>query len=219
MSYEKDKLDSYVTSASLSTALATYATSASVSSAISAAVGSIDLSAYVSSNSLSAAVATDALTVRGPASVSATMSAAAVTVAGRPVGAVLLGYTAIQDVTSIGFSGSWSDFAMLDFQAIYRISGASSASLAIFTDGGDTPILALTTGSTVAAGTVGADGRVLGGNGIAHKHITGTWRPAGSGGTGEHTATANAGFVNCLRFGHSKTMSSGVAVLLGYRIT
>lgn len=217
MSYEKDKLDSYVTSGSLSTALAPYATSASVSAAISAAVGSIDLSAYVSSNSLSAAVATDVLTVRGTASVSATLSAAAVTVAGKPVGSVLLGYQTVQNVTSFSFSGSWSDYGMLELRATYTLGQAASASFHIFTDGGTTPILAAISTDNPAATPLSLEARVLGGNGVAAKYVEGIWRYGATASSSMWSATANAGFVNCVRVLQSATMSSGIAFLIGYR--
>lgn len=226
MSYEKDKLDSFVTSASLSTALAPYVTSASVSSAISAAVGSIDLSAYVSSNSLSAAVATDALTVRGPASVSATMSAAAVTVAGAPVGCVLLQYQTFGGTTTYSFSGSWSDFAVLQFYAHYRLESGTAArgNFKIYNDGGTTEFLALADISlTLSTGQITAvDCKMYGGDNSSLKtflfeatkqfNITTKVYDA-------MTSTLTAGFVNCIRFTSSATMTLGMAVLYGWRKT
>ncbi len=215
MSYEKDKLDSYLTSASLSTALAPYITSASVS----AAIAGLNLAPYMTSNSISAAVVTDALTVRGDAAVSATLSAGAVTIAGRPVGMVLLQYQVIGDATSIGFSGSWSDFGVLELEALYRVSGANTSAITLFTDGGTTPMLQFQPASAIATGTIALNCRVLGSDGLAVKHVTATWRPAGDGGTGGHTATVNSGVINCIRFSHSKTMSGGMAVLMGLRKT
>jgi hypothetical protein len=217
MSYEKDKLDSYVTSGSLSTALAPYATSASVSAAITAAVGAIDLAPYMTSNSISAAVATDTLTVRGTASVSATLSAAAVTVAGRPVGAVLLGYQTVQNVTEFSFSGSWSDFAMLELRATYTLGQAATASFHIFTDGGTTPILAVLSTDNPGATPLSLEARVLGGNAINAKYVEGIWRYGNTASSSMWSATANAGFINCIRVLQSATMSSGMAYLIGYR--
>ena len=218
MSYEKDKLDSYVTSASLTTALAPYATSASVSAAITAAVGAIDLSAYVSSNSLSVSVTTDRLTVRGKASVSATLSAAAVTVSGKPVGAVILGYENLTGQTQVGFSGSWSDIAFMEFTAAYLISGSATSSLQLFTDGGTTPVLSVTTPTSLGVpnGFIEIDGRIVGGNGAARKVSRLSVR-YGATGQSDFSVTANSGVLNCLRFIQSRSMSSGMAVLIGYK--
>lgn len=215
MSYEKDKLDSYLTSASLVTALAPYITSASVSSAIAG----INLAPYVTSNSLSAAVVTDALTVRGAASVSATLAASAVTVAGFPVATTLLGYQTVDNVTSIGFSGSWSDFGILELRAAYRMSATATGSMLVFTDGGTTPILSVQS-VTSPVGTNGIEfhGHVLGGNNVLLKRVRGSWFFDASN-TNNYSGTATAGFVNCIRLTHSRTLSSGMAMLIGYRTT
>ena len=215
MSYEKDKLDSYVSSASLSTLLGTYVTSNS----LSAALASLDLSPYMTSNSISAAVATNVLTVRGAASVSATLSAAAVTVAGYSVNSVLLGYQAINNVTSFSFSGSWSDYPVLEIRSMYRMSGTSTASIALFTDGGTTEFLATNSGPLLpfGPGIIECFARVMGNN-VAQKYVSGTWnRTADNSTFSNFTATANSGFINCLRVAQSETMSSGFAMLIGYR--
>jgi hypothetical protein len=215
MSYEKDKIDSFVTSASLSTALATYVTSNS----LSAAVAGIDLSAYVSSNSLSAGVATDALTVRGAASVSATLSAAAVTVAARPVGMVLLGSNYTTNSNVIAYSGSWSDFIVLELHAAV-ISGSGAMPLSLFTDGGTTPILSGALATTTTAGTsLSLECRVFGGDGQSNKYFmtkaftTGGLQPFGA------SQTANAGFINCLRVSISLTAGAVFSALYGMRKT
>jgi hypothetical protein len=219
MSYEKDKLDSYVTSASLSTALAPYATSASVSSAITAALAGIDLSAYVSSNSLSAAVATDVLTVRGAAAVSATLSAAAVTVAGRPVGMVLIGHTAATNVSQVSFSGSWSNFYSLALDVTAGGIASGTPQFSIYTDGGTTPTL-----SSLPTPTVGASARIVwnfrayGVDNAAVKIVTGLSFTPGSS-SGNTSVTATAGFVNCVKFIITATASFCVASLYGYRKT
>lgn len=213
MSYEKDKLDTYVTSASLSTALAPYVTSDS----LSAAIAGLDLAPYVTSNSLSAAVATDALTVRGAASVSATMSAAAVTVGGHPVGAVLLGVDSGTAKRSFRFSGSWSDFAILQLHAGIR-NGSGVFPLSIYTDGGTTPILTGNLSITTGAGTsVVYECRVFGGDGAASKIMSAIGR--GTGGVTPYvtTTTANAGFVNCISVSISLTASLAFAALYGWR--
>ncbi len=214
MSYEKDKLDSYVSSASLSTLLGTYVTSNS----LSAALASLDLSPYMTSNSISAAVATNALTVRGAASVSATLSAAAVTVSGYPVGGALLGYQAVSNVTSVGFSGSWSDYPLMELRVMYMVSGTNAASIALYTDGGTTPFLATNTLTNAPFGpVVECIGRIMGNN-TAQKYVFGSWyRSFDNAQLTNNTATANSGFINCIRMGQSKTMSSGFAMLIGYR--
>ena len=217
MSYEKDKLDSYVTSASLSTALAPYITSNSSSAAIAAAIAGVNLAPYMTSNSISAAVTTDTLTVRGAAAVSATMSAGAVTVAGRPVGAVLLGYTALNNVTAFAFSGSWSDYPVLELASSYRMSGSQTASIAFFQDGGTTEILNLFSGGVVI-GAAGVEVMCrLTGNGVVAKVGRVSWYHVGAIGVGDLSSTFTAGFVNCIRYNQSKTMSSGMAILWGYR--
>lgn len=213
MSYEKDRLDSFVTSASLATALAPYVTSASVAAALSG------LSNYVTSDSLSASVATDVLTVRGAASVSATLSAGAVTVAGRPVSGVVLGYQALNNVTSIAFSGSWSDFPVMEIRATYLMSGTATASLQLFTDGGGTPFLTFQTGanSPYGPGLIELNGRIMG-NGTAQKFAAATWsRTTDTTAVGNYSATANSGFINCVRMLQSRTISAGLAMLIGYR--
>jgi hypothetical protein len=213
MSYEKDKLDSFVTSASLSTALASYVTSASVA----AAIGAIDLSAYVSSNSLSAAVETDVLTVRGAASVSATLSAGAVTVAGHPVASVLIGRQIKNNATSIEFSGSWSDFYALELR-VHLIAGGGTMPVSIFTDGGGTPVLTLPQQASVTIGHRYAIAcNVIGTNGAAQKFIDMLGRTDGNVYFNALSATANTGFINCLRMSITLTASYVVTSLYGWR--
>ena len=215
MSYEKDKLDSYVTSASLSTVLATYVTSAS----LSAAIAGRDLTPYVTSSSLSAAVATDTLTVRGAAAVSATLSAGAVTIAGYPSNCVLLGYEPLSGSNPVaGFSGSWSDYCLLQLRVIFRGVAATSrqSTVQIFSDGGTSPILSAPLATVSASNAImytidiyGVDG--VGTKGIGTMHLNPVLFTALS------TATANSAFVNCVRFNTSATVTAGVAILTGWR--
>lgn len=218
MSYKKDKIDSFVTSASLSSALTTALAPYVTSDSLSAAIAGLDLAPYVTSNSLSAAVATDALTVRGKGAVSATLSAAAVTVAGRPIDAVLLGYTSGTNVRQIGFSGSWSDFWMLHLYVVERGVASGFPVTQVFTDGGTTPIISAPTTSTVGASVqVYYDARILGGDNQPFKMlaIESLEAPGGIGyGT---TATVTGGFVNCVRFFMTATASVAFAALYGYR--
>lgn len=198
----------------ISTALGPYLTSASAATT---------LATYVTSNSLSAAVATDTLTVRGSAAVSATLSAGAVTVASKPIGDVILGYQAITAGNSFAFSGSWSDYAVLQLYAIFRTGSGTSAtsSAAIYTDGGTTPILNLATASaTLSTGqAVVVKLTVLGGNGIGLKSLDVETVKGGNLQTRAATATANTGFVNAIKFFTSATISTGMAVLYGFRFT
>ncbi len=214
MSYEKDRLDSFVTSASLSTALAPYVTSASVA----AAIGAIDLSAYVSSNSLSAAVATDVLTVRGAATVSATLSAGAVTVAGRPVGPVLLGYQSLTNSRGYNFSGSWSDFCVLELK-MFMANGAGTTRTALVA-GGTAVLTSGTVGvSSSYGGTVylatffGTDGAA---QKAMHTYVYDNITGAKSANT---TSTANVSFINQIEFSITATASLIIASLYGYRKT
>jgi hypothetical protein len=218
MSYEKDKLDSYVTSASLSTALAPYVTSNS----LSAAIAGINLAPYVTSNSLSAAVATDALTVRGAANVSATLSAAAVTVAGRPVGPVLLGYQPLTGTQSARFSGSWADFCILDLSVFYRTeSGVNSTRpINVYTDGGTTPFLSIpNTGLTASAGLAfKMEVSVHGGDGLDRTLLMYSGRRENNVTQFQgFTVTANSSIVNCIEYISTATMTSGYAALYGWR--
>lgn len=219
MSYEKDKLDSYVTSNSLSAAFDTRLAPYVTSNSLSAAIAGIDLTPYVTSNSLSAAVATNALTVRGAASVSATLSAGAVTVAGRPIGNVLLGYDAGNNKTLFAFSGSWSDFCILRLDLHFAV-GTGSMPLSVFTDGGGTACLTLAAASVLGAGVTGAATfRVYGGDNQARKMIdVSMWYPETSEARGV-TSTATTGYVNCLRISLTNTASFAFAALYGYRKT
>lgn len=219
MSYEKDKIDSFITSASVSSALAAALAPYVTSDSLSAAIAGLDLAPYVTSNSLSAAVATDALTVRGAAAVSATLSAGAVTIAGVPVGSVILGYQAIDNVGEVGFSGSWSDYPVIEMRATYLMSGTATASLQLFTDGGGTPILSAPTGSNRPFGPklIELDARIVG-NGTPQKYAYAVWRRTQDlGAIANYTATANVGFVNCVKLLQSRTMSSGMAILIGHK--
>jgi len=217
MSYEKDKIDSFVTSASLSTALAPYVTSNS----LSAAIAGLDLAPYMTSNSISAAVVTDVLTVRGAASVSATLSAAAVTIAGLPSNSVLLGYQTLSGAAPVaGFSGSWSDIGFLELRVIYRNNGAglTRPTINVFSDGGTTPFLSLDGVSVTAATSTMCEVNIYGGSGGGVKGINCTSPlTTGAGLTVYSTATLNTGIVNCVRFLTSVTVSVGVAILTGLR--
>ena len=217
MSYEKDKIDSFITSASASAAIAAALVPYVTSNSLSAAIAGINLAPYVTSDSLSAAVATDTLTVRGGASVSATLSAGRVTVAGRPVGLVLIGHANQTNVTEVSFSGSWSDFYYLELSVVAGGIAGGTPTVNIFTDGGTSSIL-----SSSPTPTVGASSRVVwnfkvyGVDNAQSKVITGlSYTPGFS--SGNTSATNTAGFVNCIRFTMTATSSFCVATLYGWR--
>jgi hypothetical protein len=199
MSYEKDQLENLtaaaLTSASASamiaTALAPYATSASVSSAITTA-----LAPYITSNSVSVAIA------------------------GVQSKIVLLGSVSISSAlgSTVGFSGSWSDYYQLELVVSYNTNGTSNtASMAIYTDGGTTAMLNMnvSTVSNAAAHQIRAVVNLGGG----YKAMQASKAVAGNI-FFFSTATANSGFVNCIRLQHgtaaSATLSTGVAQLIGY---
>jgi hypothetical protein len=157
--------------------------------------------------------------VRGAAAVSATLSVGAVTVVGKSLNQVILGYQAIENVTSYSFSGSWSDIVFLEIRASYRSSGTASASIAVFTDGGTTPFLSAQSVVTVGDPTfLTFEGEVWGVNNTAQKQLLAVWRRASSGATSSDISfTATAGFINCVRVTHGRTLSSGTAIAIGWR--
>jgi hypothetical protein len=171
---------------------------------------------YVTSASASAQIST----ALGGA-YTATASLAAVTVAGRPVGSVLLGYQTISNVNNFSFSGSWSDFCVLQLSAAYRIETGTSAtaSAAVYTDGGTTPFLGLgSVSSTQSAGQlITVELAVYGGDGRANKLLRVDTAKATNLITMAATATANTGFVNAIKYFTSATMTAGMAALFGWR--
>ena len=144
------------------------------------------------------------------------------TVSGKRIASVLLGQSLLQNVTEVKFSGSWSDIAYMEFQTAYMVSGSSTASIQLFTDGGTTPFLSVTLPSSVV-GLAGpyaeVESTIRGVAGGARKTIIATIRNGTFTGQSDYTITANAGFVNCFRYSQSRTMSGGMAVLIGYRNT
>lgn len=145
-----------------------------------------------------------------------------ITLAGRPVGAVLLGYQTLSNVNNFSFSGSWSDFCILECQALYRIEslGASiTASAAIYTDGGTTPFLGLATASNTGSFniTVGLNMKVYGGDARPVKVLAIASSNSTSLQRFSSTATATAGYVNAIKYFTSATMTAGMAALYGWR--
>lgn len=159
--------------------------------------------------------------VLGPMAVSATASCAAITLAGKPVGCVLLGYQTLSNVNSWSFSGSWSDYAILQARALYRIETGTSAtaSAAIYTDGGTTAFLSLRTASTTQSANqiISVEYHVYGGDGRPIKLLEVNSRKQTNLQTFAVTATANTGFVNAIKYFSSATITAGMAVLYGFR--
>jgi hypothetical protein len=232
-------LSTYVTSGSLATALGTYVTSSSLATALSPYLTSASAAAaYMTSNSVSVMVAAQIAAAppgsgETSASISlmiasrlgglytATASLTAITVAGRPVGSVLLGYQALSNVTQFSFSGSWSDFAVLQMYAAFRLEQGTSATMsaAVYSDGGTTPFLSLPTVSATASANqvLAVDMMVFGGNGTGNKVLRVDLSKATNLANVAITATANTSFVNALKYFTSRTMTAGMACLFGWR--
>jgi hypothetical protein len=198
MSYEKDKIDSFITSASVSTALAPYVTSASLSTALAPYATSASVATALEPYVTSASVATALANNRGM---------------------VLLGSLSISVglAGTFGFSGSWSDYAMLEMRATYRPNGTSlTASAAIYTDGGTTAMLSIPVGTVSSTVFYHITLRAYNGGEFKTLQMENASVNARTQGV---TATANGGFVNCMRLMHgtasSATISIGMVQLFG----
>jgi hypothetical protein len=234
-------LGGYVTSSSLNTALGTYLSSASAATVLatkqpnfsvadegvtlSTVAGTVTTINFVGSG-ISASLAAGVLTVTavagagsGEGSVSiSTMITNRLAIAPAMV---LLGSVSVSVglAGTFGFSGSWSDYAMLEMRAIYRPNGASlTASAAIYTDGGTTAMLPLLVGTVSAAAFYHVTLRAYNGGGFKTLQMENATAAARTQGV---TATSNTGFVNCIRLMHgtaaSATISVGMVQLFGLR--
>jgi hypothetical protein len=149
---------------------------------------------------------------------SATASVGALQITGKPAGLVQLGSVSSDTLTALRFSGSWSDYAILELIVGYRTNAASNtASIGIYTDGDTTAILNQNFGTVSNAAAYHLEVRIF--NASARKSITGEKYSETSLASG-HTATANTGFVNALQLTHggaSNTMTLCTAVLYGWR--
>jgi hypothetical protein len=234
-------LGGYVTSSSLSTALGTYLSSASASTVLatkhpsfnvqdegvtlSTVAGVVTQINFVGTG-ISASLTGGLLTVTAVAGAgsgegSVSISTMITTRLALDGGMVLLGSVSasIGLAGTFGFSGSWSDYAMLELRATYRPNGTSlTASAAIYTDGGTTPMLPLLVGTVSQGAFYHVTLRTYLGGGfksLQHENATAAARTQG------HTATSNTGFVNCIRLQHgtaaSATISVGFAQLYGLR--
>ena len=160
---------------------------------------SYELSTHVTSNSLSAAFKV-----------------------GFNSGVALLANTTLLGKTSIAFSGSWSDYAVLQLKIITRLqAGATSAtaSVAISTDSGATFFLSMNISATMSALQITMhDFTVMGGNNQNLKIIQGITAQSDANRLAS-TATATLGFINQINYATSATMGGGQAFLYGYRDT
>lgn len=150
-----------------------------------------------------------------------TASFAAITLASKPVGCVLLGYQTLSNVNNFAFSGSWSDYCVLQCRALFRVESGTSAtvSAAIYTDGGTTAFLGLATVSATASTNqiIALEYDVYGGDGRPIKLMQARTNKQTNLQTLAATATANTGFVNAMKFFTSATITAGMAVLYGFR--
>lgn len=234
-------LSPYLTSASFATAIGPYVTSASVATSLatkqpnfsvadegvtlSTVAGTVTTLNFVGTG-ISASLTGGLLTVTAVAGAgsgegSVSISDMITTRLATAPGMVLLGSVSLSIglAGTIGFSGSWSDYAMLELRATYRPNGLSlTASAAIYTDGGTTAMLPLTVGTVSQAAFYHITLRAYLGGGfktLQHENATAAARTQGV------TATSNVGFVNCIRLMHgtavSATISVGTAQLFGLR--
>lgn len=130
---------------------------------------------------------------------------------------VLLGEISLgAALQSVRFSGSWTNIARFQLEFVGKVSAASStASIAIYADGGTTPFLnggSITLSVSHCAVTVD----IL--DSGAFKSIKATRLTAVVVPITFHTCTANALVINCIQFaaGASVTMSAGIAQLWGH---
>lgn len=231
----------YLTSASFATAISPYVTSASVATSLSAKqpnfsvadegvtlstiAGTVTTLNFVGTG-ISASLTGGLLTVTAVAGAGSGESSVSVSdmitarLAVAP-GMVLLGSVSLSIglAGTIGFSGSWSDYAMLELRATYRPNGLSlTASAAIYTDGGTTAMLAITCGTVSAGAFYHLTLRSYNGGGFKTLQMENATAAARTQGV---TATSNVGFVNCIRLLHgtaaSATISVGTAQLFGLR--
>lgn len=191
MSYEKENSSGFVSSASASAMIA-----AALAPYLTSASASAALSAYITSVSASAAIALGSA-------------------------CLLLGNMNTSGLTSLAFSGSWSDIAVLQLKIITRLqAGATSAtvSIAISTDGGATTFLSMNSSATLSAGQQTMhDFTVMGGNNKLSKIIQEITAQVGSINKFAATATLSLGFINHIKYGSSATMAGGFAYLYGFK--
>lgn len=170
-------------------------------------------SGFVSSASASAMIAA----ALAPYITSASASAAIA--AGSPL--VLIGALDPSGLTSFAFSGSWSDYAVLQLKVLVRLqAGATSAtvSIAISTDGGSTSFLSMNSSATLSSlQQTMHEFTIMGGNDMAFKVIQELTAQLGGFNKFAATGTGTSGFINHIKYGSSATMGAGFAYLYGYK--
>lgn len=221
------RLATYITSASVSTAIANFITSNSASVMITSR-----LTPYLTSASVATAVTTTTLTVGGGAAVSATASVGALTVAGaawgRP-GVERLGTATTTGLAGvIKVSGTWSSYHTIDIH--YQGKGAATTTNVIvhlYTDGGTTPFMTypLAAVASATASDVVAQVTVYNANISAPKvavpqfqYFAGVTTQA----TQTSSATATTGAINCIGIctgaaGVTTTQSAANVYVYGWR--
>jgi hypothetical protein len=139
---------------------------------------------------------------------------------GTNVGCVLLNVQNMAGSTSVAFSGSWSNVAVLQLKIVMRLeAGATSAtaSVMISTDGGTTGFLSMNSSATLSGLQVTMyDFTVMGGDNRAIKIIQEITSQSGRTVLAS-TVTNSAGFINYIRYASSATIGNGQAYLFGFR--
>jgi hypothetical protein len=240
-------LSTYITSGSLTTALTPYLTSSSAnlatyltSNSFSAWAASLTLDRLVD---VSLSAVSDGQVLKWNAAASQWLNSAdltgggggsdtftacvvaatsIMTVQGKNVGLVLLGSISFNarngNTSPIAFSGSWSDIAIFELMVNFgSLAASNTASVAIYTDGGTTPIMSLNVG-TISGAQNYVVARIF--NGTAHKSINIQGTVVGTTVKNGITNTANTGVLNCVKLilgALTPTMSAGQAYLYGWR--
>lgn len=141
----------------------------------------------------------------------------AVLISGFPAGSVLLGSLSISAPLAIRFSGSWSDYAILELFTFFKSTPSGSVNIDLFTDGGTTAILTLGGLGSATASHGFMNVKIYNGTAFKGAHAT---RVVNAVAVTAASATANtAATINCIgvRVGTSLTLSSGLALLYGRR--
>lgn len=148
--------------------------------------------------------------------VSGTASVGVLKIAGGIAGSVLLGSVSFGAVNSIRFSGSWSDYSLLELFTTFKATPSGSVHINVYTDGGTTAVLAVDPAGSATISNMFVIANIFNGGGFkgirAEKLMNAVVNVAG-------TATANTGILNALMVsvGTSLTLSSGHAMLYGRR--
>lgn len=239
MSYEKDNLAGYVssasasamiaaalgpylTSASASAALSTYVTSASLATALGPYLTSASaaLSTYIKSASLATALGLYLTSESASAALSNYVTSNSLSAAfalGQNAGVTLLGSQDLAGRTDARFSGSWSHVGVLQLKAIFNC-GVTAALLGVARiASAGTNILEQNTSATASGQqTVMVEVTAMGGDGRARKALSLMTAQSGLNRFAA-TVTTNSSVINQIVYDNSITMISGIAFLFGFR--